>query len=542
VLVDTRNNGLSAYELRIPPNLPAAGPSARRREQAAGRVLLTGATGYVGGRLLRKLEESGRPVRCMVRRPETMSGRAGEQTEVVYGDVLEPDSLQEAFAGVAAAYYLVHSMAASGPFAGADRRGAENFAAAARKSGVSRIVYLGGLGAEHDLSTHLESRHEVGRILRESGVPTIEFRASIIIGSGSVSFEIVRSVVDRSPVLLIPRWVVSRTQPIAIEDVLAYLLAALDLELEESRLFEIGGPDHVAYADLMREYARQAGLRRAVIRVPLATPRISGLWLSLVTPVYASIGRELIESLRNDTLVRDESAREVFPIRPRGVSQAIERALANEDREFAETRWSDALSAHQGRNWGGVTLGQRAVASRKIEVAASPQQTFAPIQRIGGKTGWYYANGFWRLRGLMDTIVGGVGLRRGRRDPVRLAVGDTLDFWRVEAFEQDRLLRLSAEMKTPGRIWLQFEVDGDQGGATLCQTAIFDPHGLAGLAYWYALYPVHYLIFDGMLRRIRQAAIGSGEAQSPARHRRMRVSPGRATDCPATEGSRPGSQ
>jgi uncharacterized protein YbjT (DUF2867 family) len=496
------------------------GASAADGEQAAGRVLLTGATGYVGGRLLRKLEESGRPVRCMVRRPETLSGRATEQTEIVYGDVLEPDCLEEAFAGVTAAYYLVHSMAASGPFAGADRRGAENFAAAARESGVSRIVYLGGLGAEDDLSTHLESRHEVGRILRESGVPTIEFRASVVIGSGSASFEIVRSLVDRSPVLLIPRWVVSRTQPIAVEDVLAYLLAALDLELEESRLFEIGGPDRVAYADLMREYARQAGLRRAVIRVPLATPRVSGLWLSVVTPVYASIGRDLIESLRNDTLVRDGSARELFPIRPRGFREAIERALTNEDREFAETRWSDALSAYQGRNWGGVTLGQRAVASRTIRVAASPEQTFAPIQRIGGKTGWYYGNGFWRLRGLLDKLVGGVGLRRGRRDPVRLAVGDTLDFWRVEAFEQNRLLRLAAELKTPGRIWLQFEVNGDQAGTTLRQTAIFDPHGLAGLAYWYALYPVHYLIFEGMLRRIERAATASGRGsvpRSPAR-------------------------
>jgi len=493
------------------------GTSAADGEQAVGRVLLTGATGYVGGRLLRTLEESGRPVRCMVRRPEALSRRAAEQTEIVYGDVLELDHLHEALAGVTAAYYLIHSMAASEPFADADRRGAENFAAAARKSGLSKIIYLGGLGAEDDLSAHLESRHEVGRILRESGVPTIEFRASMIIGSGSVSFEIVRSLVDRMPVLLIPRWVVSRTQPIAIEDVLAYLLAALDLQLKESCLFQIGGPDRVAYADLMREYARQAGLRRAVIRVPLATPRISGLWLSIVTPVYASIGRELIESLRNDTLVGDGSARELLPIRPRGFREAIERALANEDREFAETRWSDALSAHRGRNWGGVTLGQRVVASRTISVAASPEQTFAPIQRIGGKTGWYYGNGFWRLRGLLDKLVGGVGLRRGRRDPVRLAVGDTLDFWRVEAFEQDRLLRLSAEMKTPGRIWLQFEVEvnSDQAGTTLRQTAIFDPHGLAGLAYWYALYPIHHLIFDGMLRRIERATSASGRGSVP---------------------------
>jgi uncharacterized protein YbjT (DUF2867 family) len=486
------------------------------QEHASPRVLLTGATGYVGGRLLRRLEASGRPVRCMARRPEALLGRVSEQTEIVRGDILESHSLREALAGVSCAYYLAHSMAASRRFAEEDRQGAENFAAAARAEGVRRIVYLGGLGADENLSTHLASRHEVGQILRESGVPTIEFRASIIIGSGSVSFEIVRSLVDRSPVLLIPRWVVSRTQPIAIEDVLAYLLAALDLELDESRIFEIGGPDGVAYADVMREYARQAGLGRALIRIPLVTPRISAWWLSIVTPLYASIGRALVESLRHDTLVRDELAREVFPIRPRGFRQAIERALANEDREFAETRWSDALSTSAPRNWGGVTLGQRLVASRKLTVAASPHQAFAPIQEIGGKTGWYYADTFWRLRGLVDKIAGGVGLRRGRRDPVRLAVGDTLDFWRVEAFEQDRLLRLEAEMRVPGRIWLQFEVDGDEAASTLCQTAIFDPHGLTGLAYWYALYPVHYVIFQGMLRGIGQAAITG--AASKARH------------------------
>jgi uncharacterized protein YbjT (DUF2867 family) len=474
---------------------------------AAGRVLLTGATGYVGGRLLRRLEATGRPVRCMARRPEVLEARVAEQTEVVRGDIQDPDSLRVALEGVTVAYYLVHSMAASGPFSEADRRGAENFAAAAREQGVSRIVYLGGLGAEANVSTHLESRHEVGRVLRASGVPTIEFRASIIIGSGSGSFEIVRSLVDRSPVLLIPRWVVSRTQPIAIEDVLAYLVAGLDLELEEHRLFEIGGPDRIAYADLLREYARQTGLRRLLIRVPLATPRISGLWLSVVTPVYANIGRRLIESLRNDTLVADESARDAFSIRPRGFREAIERALAHEDREFAETRWSDALSAHRVRNWGGVTFGQRAVASRTLRVSAAPERAFAPIQRIGGETGWYYGNSFWRIRGLVDKVLGGVGLRRGRRDPVRLAVGDTLDFWRVEVFEQDRLLRLEAEMKAPGRIWLQFEVTADSTGTMLQQTAIFDPHGLAGLAYWYLLYPIHHLIFEGMLRRIGQAAL-----------------------------------
>jgi uncharacterized protein YbjT (DUF2867 family) len=284
---------------------------------AMGRVLLTGATGYVGGRLLRKLEESGLAVRCMVRRPEALSGRAAEQTEIVQGDVLEPASLQESLAGVTVAYYLVHSMAASEPFAGADRRGAENFAAAARESGVGRIVYLGGLGADQDLSTHLESRHEVGRILRESGVPTIEFRASVVIGSGSVSFEIVRGLVDRSPLLLMPRWVVSRTQPIGIEDVLAYLLAALTVELEESRLFEIGGPDRVAYADLMREYARQVGLRRAVIRVPFATPRISGLCNHVSRRPLARSTRPTVDDLA-DRLCRELRLRQEARCRARG--------------------------------------------------------------------------------------------------------------------------------------------------------------------------------------------------------------------------------
>jgi uncharacterized protein YbjT (DUF2867 family) len=474
----------------------------------AGIVLLTGATGYIGGRLLRRLEETGRCVRCLVRRPEVLAGRVGPRTRVVRGDLLDSSSLPRALEGVAAAYYLVHAMDAGGAFPDADRRAASNFAAAARAAGVRRIIYLGGLGEEPALSAHLASRQEVGRILRSSGVPTIELRASVVIGSGSASFEIVRALVEKLPFMLVPRWTETPAQPIAIEDALAYLLAALERDRDESVVFDIGGSDRVTYAGLLREYADQRGVRRAFLPVPLLAPALSVVWLGLVTPVYRTIARALVDSLRNETIVRDPSALEAFAIRPRGVHEAIARALANEDREFAETRWSDAISANEPRSWGGVKLGQRLVASRAIRVAAPPGQAFALLQRIGGDTGWYYANGFWRLRGLLDALVGGVGLRRGRRHPVDLRQGDVLDFWRVEAFRPGRLLRLAAEMRAPGRIWLQFEVDGDEHGSTIRQTAIFDPAGLVGLAYWYALYPIHSLIFDGMLRRIGQLAAG----------------------------------
>jgi uncharacterized protein YbjT (DUF2867 family) len=474
----------------------------------AGMVLLTGATGYIGGRLLRRLEEAGAPVRCLVRRPEELAGRVGPRTWVVRGDLLDSSSLPGALEGVRAAYYLVHAMGAGGAFPDADRRAAANFAAAARAAGVRRIIYLGALGDEPALSAHLASRQEVGRILRSSGVSTIELRASVVIGSGSASFEIVRALVEKLPVMLVPRWTETQAQPIAIEDALAYLLAALERDQDESAVFDIGGSDRVTYAGLLREYAEQRGVRRVFVPVPVLAPALSVVWLGLVTPVYRTIARALVDSLRNETTVRDPSALEAFAIRPRGFHEAIARALANEDREFAETRWSDAISANEPRSWGGAKLGQRLVASRAIRVDASPTQAFAPLQRIGGDTGWYYANGFWRVRGLLDALVGGVGLRRGRRHPVELRQGDVLDFWRVEAVRPGRLLRLAAEMRAPGRIWLQFEVDGDEEGSTIRQTAIFDPAGLVGLAYWYALYPIHRLIFDGMLCRIGQLAAG----------------------------------
>lgn len=471
-------------------------------------VLLTGGTGYVGGRLLRVLEQNGFMVRCLARHPQALLRRVGPGTTVVAGDVLDPTLLFAAMEGIHTAFYLVHSMSSEKGFEEKDRRAARAFAEAAHRAGVKKIIYLGGLGQGEELSAHLRSRQEVGRILRESRTPTIEFRASVILGSGSFSFEMIRALVERLPVMVTPRWVKTPTQPIAIDDVIAYLLLATRLEISDSRIFEIGGSDRVCYADLLREYARQRGLRRLMIPVPVLTPRLSSLWLGLVTPVFARIGRELVEGLRNATVVRDRSALQVFPIHPRGVREAIERALANEEHEFAQTRWSDAFSTvGPERPWGGVPFGPRLVDSRTVRVPCTPEMVFRPIERLGGTTGWYYADWLWNLRGLMDLAVGGVGMRRGRRDPNHALPGDTIDCWRVEAIEPGRLLRLSAEMRLPGRAWLQFELEPDDSGTLLRQTAIFEPLGLLGRLYWYLLYPVHQVLFQGMLRGIATAAV-----------------------------------
>jgi uncharacterized protein YbjT (DUF2867 family) len=476
-------------------------------------VLLTGATGYIGGRLLKGLENAGWQVRCLARHPEFLRPRVAPNTEVVKGDCLDPASLPPALTGVHTAYYLVHSMGSTGQFEEEDRQAARNFASSACQAGVRRIIYLGGLGAEGQaLSAHLRSRQEVADILRSSEVPTIEFRASIVIGSGSLSFEMIRALVQRLPVMICPRWVAVKAQPIAVEDVISYLLQALELPEGEAAVFEIGGADQVSYGEIMKEYARQCGLRRWTISVPVLTPRLSSLWLGLVTPIYARIGRKLIDSLRNPTLVRNPSALNVFDVKPKGLKEAIARALHNEDREFAATRWSDALSSGgKTPSWGGARFGTRLVDSRMLSVSASPASAFAPIRRIGGTNGWYFANVLWWLRGFLDLLLGGVGMRRGRRDADTLTAGDALDFWRVEAFEPDRRMSLVAEMKVPGRAWLQFEVEPigaqpDSQRSNIHQTAIFDPAGLGGLVYWYALYPAHRWIFAGMLRAIAARA------------------------------------
>jgi uncharacterized protein YbjT (DUF2867 family) len=472
-------------------------------------ILLTGATGYIGGRLLKELEARECRVRCLARQPEFLQARVAAGTEIVAGDVLDPVSLARAMKDVDAAYYLVHSLERGSDFSEKDRQAARNFGEAARAAGVRRVIYLGGLGDDRqDLSAHLRSRHEVGDVLRAGGVPVLEFRASIILGSGSLSFELIRALVERLPAMIMPRWVNVIAQPIAIQDILSYLLDGLTVPLDGNQTFEIGGTDRMSYEGIMREYARQRGLKRLMIPVPVLTPRLSSLWLGLVTPLYARVGRLLVDSMRHETVVRDSSALEVFAVRPLGIREAIAAALRNEDHEFAQTRWSDSFgSTNPRRDWGGVRFGNRIVDTRVATVAAPPEAAFAPIERIGGSTGWYFGNALWHLRGWLDLLAGGVGMRRGRRHSQHLLPGDVVDCWRVESIDPPRHLRLVAEMKLPGRAWLEFDVQPASGGVTLRQTATFDPVGLFGLAYWYALFPLHELVFRGMLRNLGRAAV-----------------------------------
>ena len=481
-------------------------------------VLITGATGYVGGRLLHRLEERGDDITCLARTPDNLEPRCRPTTRIVKGDVITGAGLDDAMRGVEVAYFLVHSMGASGNYHRSERAAARNFADAAARAGVGRIVYLGALGHGPHMSTHLESRQEVGRILRAGPVPVIEFRSSVIIGSGSLSFEMVRALVDRLPVMVWPKWVDTPTQPIGIEDVVEYLVEAADIPLDGSEVVGIGGTDRVSYGQLLVEYGRARGLRRFFIRVPVLTPRLSSLWLGLVTPVYARVGRELVEGLRAETVVTDDAPARRFGVRPRGMREQITRALANEDREFAETKWSDAVSSRgqERMRWGGARKGARLVDSRSAFVPVPPEAAFAPIARIGGDAGWYHADWIWDIRGALDLPFGGAGTRRGRRDPEHVAVGDTVDFWRVEEVEPGYLLRMKAEMALPGRAWLQYEVREVPSGSMIHQTALFDPTGVFGRAYWYAMWPFHQYVFGGTLRSICRLAREEGREREAA--------------------------
>ncbi len=480
------------------------------------RVLVTGATGYIGGRLVPRLLQRGHAVGCFARDAERLAGRF-PNAEIFEGDLFDEEALSAALRDVEAAYYLIHFMGSRGrDFADLDRRGAEAFGRAARQRGVRRIVYLGGLGADDDrLSKHLRSRHEVGETLRRSGVPVTEFRAAMIVGSGSASFEMMRYLTERLPAMIAPKWVDTPCQPVYVRDVLAYLEAELERAGDGPAIFEIGGADVLSYKTMMLRYAAIRGLRRRLIVVPFFTPRLSSAWVHLVTPIPSSIARPLIDGLHNPVVVRNDDARRVFPsIVPLGFDDAVRRALDRYTPIGPETTWFDAFDVRRlPAGFSGATQGML-IDRRERQADASAQALFAVFTSLGGKRGWLFGNGLWRLRGLLDRLVGGIGLRRGRRSETNLRVGDALDFWRVEAYDPEVRLRLRAEMRLPGRAWLEFDVIRRAGRRVLRQTAFFEPHGFLGYLYWFSVLPFHALIFGNMIRRIVEEA-GRLETTSP---------------------------
>jgi uncharacterized protein YbjT (DUF2867 family) len=480
--------------------------------------LVTGASGYIGGRLVPELLGAGYSVRCMARDPGKLSDRPWSgHVEIAVADAMDQAAVRDALEGVDVAYYLIHSLGTGTSFEQRDRDAAATFAQAAVSAGVKRIVYLGGIvsGPAQDLSPHLRSRGEVGDILLGSGVPTAALQAAVIIGSGSASFEMLRYLTERLPVMVTPKWVETRIQPIAVHDVLRYLVGCAALPPDVSRRFDIGGPDVLTYADMMRRYSTVAGLRpRVLISVPLLTPRLSSLWVGLVTPVPAGLARPLVESLRNEVVCAEHDIAGYIPDPAEGllpIDQAIALALRHTREGEVSTRWSSAGTPGapsdplpSDPSWAGGSL---YVDARISVVRASPRALWRVIEGIGGETGWYSFPAAWAVRGLLDRLAGGVGLRRGRRDPRRLLVGDALDFWRVEAITPGSLLRLRAEMKLPGLAWLEMSVGRDHDGmTTYSQRAIFQPRGLAGHVYWRSIAPFHGVVFGGMLRNITQTA------------------------------------
>lgn len=465
-------------------------------------VLVTGASGYIGSHLMAALPTSLYRVRAAARSPHKV--RAVPGVEVVEADALDAAAVASSLEGVDIAYYLVHTLGAGTGYAERDREAARLFGRAALQAGVRRIIYLGGLGDDANvLSDHLSSRHEVGRVLAESGVPVIEFRASIVIGTYSTSFEMIRNLVEKLPIMTTPRWVRMPAQPIAIDDVLAYLQAAIDSPEPSGphTVYEIGGTDIVSYGDILRLYARRRGLHRLIIPVPVLSPGLSGWWLHLFTPREATVGRQLASSLRFPTVVTDDSAARDFPsIAPIGVTEAIDRTFAAEAAEQAAVRWAEEF----GDTEEPVSLVRagRYIDSRTIHTDCPPEAAFDPIACIGGERGWYAFDTLWDIRGFLDILVGGPGHRRGRRDQYVLLEGDHLEWWRVETLEPTRLLRLRAEMRMPGDGWLQYELSPDARGTLVRQTATFHAKGLGGRLYWYLVLPFHHFVFNGTLAGI----------------------------------------
>jgi uncharacterized protein YbjT (DUF2867 family) len=495
-------------------------------------VLVLGATGYVGGRVVPELLAAGHTVRCAVRLPAKLDARAWrDRIEVVRGDVTDRASMDAACAGIDAVLFLVHAMDGAPDFAAREAAGARTVRDAAAAAGVGRIVYLGGLGdAEDQLSAHLRSRHEVGRILAAGPVPVIDLRAGVIIGSGSVSFEMLRHLTEVLPVMTTPRWVATRTQPIAVRDVLRMLVGVLEVDATVGRVLEIGGPDVLTYAEMMQRYAAIAGLRRRIIiPVPVLSPRLSSLWVGLVTPLPTGVARPLVDSLVNEVIVRDDAATTLVPFERTSFDDAVRLALRRIQDLDVATTWASAggttrvpydvaaTPSPADPDWAGGTI-LRDV--RSMRCAAPPERLHDAVTSLGGTRGYHTPRFLWMLRGGIDKMVGGIGLGRGRRHPQQLAVGEPVDFWRVEALERphdgaDGLLRLRAEMKVPGEAWLEFRIRSDEGGGSVLeQQARFHPRGLWGRVYWYGLSPIHSFMFPRMARRIARDA--ERLAQSPS--------------------------
>ncbi len=469
-------------------------------------ILIMGATGYIGGRLAPRLDQEGHRVRCLTRRPEHLAEIDWAATvEIVRGDALERESLDAAMDGIDVVYYLVHSIGTGASFEASDRTAARNTAEAAAAAGVARIVYLGGLvPSGEEASPHLASRAEVGQIFLDGLVPAVVLQAGVIIGSGSASFEMLRYLTERLPVMVTPRWVTSLVQPIAVRDVLSYLLGVLDLPPDTDRRFDIGGPDVLSYREMMQRYAAVAGLtRRIIVPVPVLTPWLSSQWVNVVTPVPKAIAQPLIESLRNNVVAQEHDIEALIPLDLCPFDQAVRLALERIRLADVVTRWSGASwpgapsdPMPTDPEWSGGSVYRD---ERERQVEASPDALWRAVEGSGGEQGWYSCPLAWAVRGVIDRIVGGVGLRRGRRNPDHLVLGDAVDFWRVEALDRPNLLRLRAEMLLPGEAWLEFSVDDRDGAPVLHQRALFIPRGLAGHLYWWAVFPFHGIVFGSMI-------------------------------------------
>jgi uncharacterized protein YbjT (DUF2867 family) len=475
-------------------------------------ILVTGATGYIGGRLVPRLLDAGYSVRCLVRDPARLQGRKWlARVEVAMGDALDPASLDKAFKGVTAAYYLIHGLRGGRLNAERDLQAARNFTQSAERAGIERIIYLGELvDTTANLSPYLRSRHETGYLLRQSHVPVTEFRAGMVIGAGSSLFEMIRYLAEREPLFICPAWWFSEAQPIAIRDVLSYLLAALENPESSGKLVEIGGPTRLTYADMLLAYSRVRNLKRVLIRTPFYVPRLSAYWVHMVTPIHWRTVLPLIEGLRARLIVHDDAARELFPqIKPIDFDLAVRLALGRVLSDTVETSWSDALvnTAGDSKPYMFAIEEGMMLERRTLTLDLAPEYVFGAYTGIGGARGWLYMDWAWALRGWMDKAIGGVGIRRGRRNPDEVRAGESLDFWRVEAVEKDRLMRLRAEMKVPGKAWLQFESIPQKDGKTLLtETAYFAPRGVWGFIYWYAMWPFHAFLFNGLIRQLAARA------------------------------------